>query len=113
MQTSFLYIPDIYNMIDFDRITGFDWDAGNERKSADKHNVSRAETEQAFINRPLLLLDDLGHSDIELRYHAYGRSNSGRLLQVSFTMRANNTLIRVISARPMSARERNRYAQET
>jgi uncharacterized DUF497 family protein len=103
----------IYNMIDFDRIAGFDWDAGNERKSADKHAVSQAETEQAFVNRPLLLMDDHSHSETEIRYHAYGRTNSGRLLQVSFTMRANKTPIRVISARPMSARERNRYAQET
>lgn len=100
-------------MIDFDRITGFDWDAGNERKSANKHDVSRAKTEQAFVNRPLLLMDDNRHSETELRYHAYGRTNSGRLLQVSFTMRADNTLIRVISARSMSTRERNRYAQET
>jgi uncharacterized DUF497 family protein len=103
----------IYNMINFDRIAGFDWDAGNERKSVNKHDVSRAETEQAFVNRPLLLMDDGGHSDTELRYHAYGQTNNGRLLQVSFTLRANNTLIRVISARPMSARERKRYAQET
>jgi uncharacterized DUF497 family protein len=99
-------------MIDFDRIAGFDWDTGNERKSVNKHDVSRAETEQAFGNKPLLLMDDRGHSEAELRYHAYGQTNSGRLLQVSFTMRANNTLIRVVSARPMSARERNRYAQE-
>ena len=103
----------IYNMIDFDRIAGFDWDAGNERKSVNRHDVSRAETEQAFVNRPLLLLDDSAHSETEPRYHAYGQTNSGRLLQVSFTMRTNDTLIRVISARPMSAKERKRYAQET
>ena len=29
-------------MIDFDQITGFDWDDGNSRRSADKHDVSQA-----------------------------------------------------------------------
>ena len=30
------YIMVIYNVIDFDRIEGFEWDDGNGRKSADK-----------------------------------------------------------------------------
>jgi len=43
---------------DWARVVGFGWDAGNERKSADKHGVSQAEAEQAFFNRPLLVLKD-------------------------------------------------------
>lgn len=97
---------------DLGRIAGFDWDDGNTRKSADKHAVSPAEAEQVFVNRPLLLLDDTRHSETELRYHAYGRTHAGRLLQVSFTLRQNDTIVRIISARPMSARERARYAEE-
>ena len=49
-------------MIDWTRVVGFDWDAGNERKSADKHGVSRAEAEQAFFSEPLLVLRDERHS---------------------------------------------------
>ncbi|HXZ18092.1 MAG TPA: BrnT family toxin [Roseiarcus sp.] len=45
-------------MSDWARVVGFGWDAGNERKSADKHGVSQAEAEQAFFNRPLLVLKD-------------------------------------------------------
>ena len=37
-------------MIDFEKIEGFDWDAGNDRKSTDKHHVSQAEVEQIFFN---------------------------------------------------------------
>jgi uncharacterized DUF497 family protein len=37
----------------------------------------------------------------------------GRRLQVSFTLRQNETLIRVISSRNMSRKERARYEQET
>jgi uncharacterized DUF497 family protein len=93
-------------------IAGFDWDDGNALKSADKHGVSPAEAEQVFVNRPLLLLDDTKHSGTERRYHAYGKTHEGRLLQVSFTLRQNGNLVRVISTRPMSARERARYAEE-
>jgi uncharacterized DUF497 family protein len=35
-------------MIDLNKITGFDWDTGNARKSEDKHEVSMAEAEQFF-----------------------------------------------------------------
>jgi uncharacterized protein len=96
-------------MIDWARVVGFDWDAGNERKSADKHGVSQTEAEQAFFHRPLLVLEDERHSASELRFHALGRTEAGRLLHVTFTLRGDATLIRVISARDMSARERTVY----
>ena len=98
-------------MIDWTRVVGFDWDAGNERKSADKHRVSQAEAEQAFFNQPLLVLEDNRHSVVEVRFHALGRSNEGRRLHIAFTLRRGNTLIRVISARDMSVKERIAYEQ--
>lgn len=100
-------------MVDFGRITGFDWDAGNARKSVDKHDVGQSEAEQVFLNEPLVVAADTEHSQGEAHYHALGSTDGGRLLHVSFTLRADETLIRVISARPMSRRERERYAQET
>ena len=103
----------IYNMIDLDRIAGFDWDEGNSRKSADKHGVSQTEAEQVFLNTPLLLLHDSEHGATEQRYHAYGKTHAGRLLQIAFTLRRDKVLLRIISVRPMSARERARYAEET
>lgn len=90
-------------LFDTTKIVGFEWDEGNQRKSTDKHGVSQTETEQVFVNRPLLLLDDAKHSDDERRFHAYGTTHGERLLQVSFTLRREGTLIRIISARPMSA----------
>ena len=89
---------------------GFDWDAGNSTKSIDKHRVSRLEAEEVFKNRPLLLLDDPTHSHAEIRGVAFGKSNSARLLTVSFTLRGRR--IRVISARSMHRKERSRYEQE-
>jgi len=99
-------------MFDFSRITGFDWDRGNARKSSDKHGVSQAEAEQIFLNAPLLMTPDTAHSKTEARYHALGHTDEGRLLHVTFTLRGDGRLIRVISARPMSRRERRYYEQE-
>jgi uncharacterized DUF497 family protein len=94
----------------FDKITGFDWDKGNEQKNA-KHGVSTAEAEQVFLNEPLVVLNDVKHSDTEPRFHALGQTSEGRLLNVTFTIRTNR--VRVISARDMHRKERAVYEQET
>ena len=99
-------------MIDWARVAGFDWDAGNARKSADKHGVTQAEAEQAFFNQPLLVLSDDRHSALEQRFQAVGRTEAGRRLQITFTLRRTATLIRIVSARDMSAKERVVYDQD-
>jgi len=98
-------------MISLENITGFDWDAGNERKNQDKHGVSKYEAEQVFFNTPLLLLDDEKHSESEQRFHALGRTDEARLLHVTFTIRKNK--VRVISARDMHRKEKKVYEENT
>ena len=98
-------------MIDWGKVQGFEWDAGNERKNVDKHGVTKAEAEQMFFNRPLLALADERHSTQELRFHALGHSDGGRLLHVTFTLRQGESRIRVISARDMNRKERTVYEQ--
>jgi|SRR5271165_2512405 len=98
-------------MIDWSRAAGFEWDVGNARKSVDKHGVSQAEAEEAFFNEPLLVLEDDRHSGAEVRFHALGHTDKTRRLHISFTLRRGDTLIRVISARDMSAKERIAYEQ--
>ncbi len=97
-------------MLDFTQIIGFEWDAGNERKN-EKHGVTMMETEQAFFNAPLLLLEDAAHSQNELRIHALGRTDAARALHITFTLRKSGQLIRVISARDMHRKERAIYDQ--
>jgi uncharacterized DUF497 family protein len=99
-------------MPDLSLIEGFQWDDGNSRKSAEKHDVSQIEAEQVFFNDPLLIIEDLNHSSYETRLHALGQTDAGRLLHISFTLRGGGKLIRVISARPMHRKERSRYEQE-
>ena len=98
-------------MIEFDQITGFEWDEGNSRKSADKHDVSQAEAESVFFNDPLIVAADTRHSETERRLHALGKTPQNRLLHITFTLRKNGTMIRVISARDMHRRERKSYEQ--
>ena len=100
-------------IVDLSDIIGFQWDDGNARKSEERHGVSQAEAEQVFADERLLFDRDTRHSQSEQRYNALGRSMNGRLLHVTFTVRNQGTIIRVISARDMNRRERNRYAQET
>ena len=100
-------------MIDWPRTQRFDWDEGNSRKSVDKHGVSQVEAEQVFVNGPLLVLEDERHNGREVRFHALGHTDAGRLLHVTFTLHHNDTMIRVISARAMHRKERLRYEEET
>ena len=100
-------------MLDLSQIVGFDWDDGNSFKSAEKHAVSQGEAEQVFADSGLLIAEDVKHSEREERYQAIGRTVGGRLLHVTFTLRDNQTRIRVISARSTSRKERAYYDQET
>lgn len=92
-------------------VVGFEWDEGNARKNVDKHGVSRIEAEQVFLNEPLIVAHDERHSSAEQRFHAVGRTDAGRLLHVTWTVKRGGTVIRVISARSMSRKERTWYAQ--
>jgi len=96
-------------MFYFNKIVGFDWDEGNAKKSIEKNNVRQGEAEQAFFNDPLLLFLDEKHSGNEARYHAYGKTDKDRKLHIAFTLKHDDTLIRVVSARTMHRKERVTY----
>jgi len=89
-------------------LAGFEWDEGNSTKNWERHQVTQAEAEEVFFNRPVFLLDAKS-AERERRYNVLGRTNNDRLLAVIFTVRRG--LARVISARPMSRKERTHYAE--
>jgi len=91
----------------FASLTGFDWDSGNSEKNWRAHAVTRAEAEEAFGNAPVVVAEDVRHSQDEPRLILLGRTNADRYLFVAFTVR--ETRIRIISVRSMSLRERRRY----
>jgi uncharacterized DUF497 family protein len=59
----------------------------------------------------MLILTDDKHSQTEPRYHALGKTDGTRLLHITLTLRFDNTLIRVISARDMHRKERLIYEE--
>ncbi|HMO41680.1 MAG TPA: BrnT family toxin [Kiritimatiellia bacterium] len=89
--------------------TGFQWDDHNTRKIWEKHHVTPSECEQAFFNLPFIAAEDEKHSQNEKRYFALGQTDTGRRLYMVFTFR--KSLIRFISARDMSRKERKVYEQ--
>ena len=86
---------------------GFEWDAGNADKNWDLHQVTQIECEQPFFNRPVIITRAQKRSGDEPRHAALGRTNAERFLAIIFTVR--HDLVRVISARDMSRRERRIY----
>ena len=86
---------------------GFQWDEGNAEKNWVAHQVTRSEIEQVFFKRSTVIDERPQRQERERRYFALGQTDAGRRLFVVFTIR--DQLIRIISARDMSWRERRTY----
>jgi uncharacterized protein len=89
---------------------GFEWNEFNINKNWDKHLVHFTECEEIFFNQPLLVMNDIKHSNREKRYYALGITNNDRKLFVVFTIRTRK--IRIISARDMNKNERKVYNEK-
>jgi uncharacterized DUF497 family protein len=93
-------------------VTGFEWDDGNEKK-CQKHGVVLSDLESAFYGT-MHIFPDPTHSQSEKRYIALGKTDEGRNIFVSFTLRQREgkTYIRPISARYMHRKEIEHYEKE-
>ena len=98
-------MPDLLELLT--ECIGFEWDENNASKNWASHRVHWTEAEEVFFNEPLIVAADVPHSIQEARLFALGQTDAGRLLFLAFTVR--NQMIRVISARDMSRRERKSY----
>jgi uncharacterized protein len=105
-----VYIFAIYMKRMFDNCNGFEWDEGNSLKNWLRHQVTQGECEQVFFNEPLVVFNDVKHSQKEQRWFLLGKTDGGRYLYLVFTIRKN--LIRVISARDMNKNERKIYNEQ-
>jgi uncharacterized protein len=94
----------------FDKCTGFEWDDGNFLKNWLLHRMTQGECEQVFFNEPLIVFDDIKHSQKEKRWFLLGKTDADRFLFIVFTVR--KSLIRIISARDMSKKERRIYNEQ-
>lgn len=87
----------------------FEWDARKEAQNRRKHRVSFREAETVFADEYALLINDPDHSTEEDRFLLLGLSARLRILVVAHTYREAKAVIRIISARKATRRERDIY----
>ncbi|MFO1116937.1 MAG: BrnT family toxin [Beijerinckiaceae bacterium] len=94
------------------KFDGFDWDRGNIDKCR-KHGLSLTEIETA-LSGEIFVTPDPAHSAREQRFHAIGRTATGRAVFVVFTLRerGGEMLLRPISARYMHRKEIEAHEKE-
>ena len=91
----------------------FSWDARKALSNLKKHGVPFEEAATVFADPDALDWDDPEHSDAEIRSKRLGTSVTGRVLIVIYTPRKVNNakeIIRIISARQATRKERQAYA---
>jgi hypothetical protein len=88
----------------------FEWDPDKAASNLKKHGIGFDEASTVFGDPLALIFDDERHSVEESREIIIGHSMLQRLLLVSFTERAED-LIRIISARIATKRERKDYEE--
>ena len=88
----------------------FEWDLKKADRNIEKHGVSFLEASTVYRDPLELTISDPDHSSGEYRFLSIGQSNLGNLLIVSYTERKPN-LIRIISARKATRRERRYYEE--
>ncbi len=89
----------------------FDWDSKKDTQNRRKHRVSFDDSETIFADEHALLIDDPEHSTVEDRFILLGLSAKLRILVVAHAYREDEGVIRVISARKATRKERDIYNQ--
>ncbi|BAZ17738.1 hypothetical protein NIES4071_96180 [Calothrix sp. NIES-4071] len=89
----------------------FEWDNRKAQTNFTKHGVSFEDAKTVFDDPDAYIFNDEWHSINEQREIIIGRDLENRLLLVCFTERQN--VIRIISARLATKRERRDYEQYT
>ncbi|MCG8469708.1 MAG: BrnT family toxin [Gemmatimonadetes bacterium] len=89
----------------------FEWDPNKATSNERKHGVSFDEASTVFSDDHAILLDDTEHSDDEDRFLLLGLSSNLRTIVVCHAYRTAEDVIRLISARKATRRERRDYAR--
>ena len=92
--------------------TRFEWDVQKARQNQLKHGVTFEEAMSTFLDEFALFVADPDHSSDEDRFILMGMSDTGRLLVVCHTYRSDDDVVRMISARRASSRERRNYEEQ-
>jgi uncharacterized DUF497 family protein len=88
----------------------FEWDEQKARQNVKKHGVSFEEAATVFGDPLSMTIVDPLHSTREQRWVTIGLTHRGRLSVVVHTNRGN--VVRLVSARKATRREKTAYEEE-
>lgn len=89
----------------------FAWEDKNATANLKKHGVSFEEAQTVFYDESARQIPDPEHLDEEDRFVLLGMSAKLRLLVVCHCYRGRDSVIRIISARKATPRERKFYTE--
>ena len=87
----------------------FEWDASKAVSNAKKHGVTFDEAKSVFYDDFAVQFFDDENSELEDRFLILGYSNQSRILLICHCEKESGNLIRIISARKATAKERKLY----
>ena len=74
----------------------FEWDDSKDAINIAKHGLSFYEAQTAFLDKKRIIFPDMKHSSEEKRYFCIGKTVTGGVATIRFTVR--NDSIRIIGA---------------
>jgi len=90
----------------------FEWDKSKASSNKRKHGISFEEAQSVFYDDYAIQFFDDENSNEEDRFLILGHSNQSRILLICHCEKDAGNLIRIISARKATAKERKLYKGE-
>ena len=87
----------------------FEWDRRKNASNLKKHGVTFEEAQSVFCDELAVEFYDVTHSEWEDRFLLLGMSVRLRILLVCYCQRGEGSVIRIISARKATTKERGFY----
>ena len=87
----------------------FEWDGSKSRENKRKHGISFEEAQTVFLDENAIRYFDPDHSGDEDRFIMLGMSFKLRVFVVCHCYRADDSIIRIISARKANSEEAKDY----
>ncbi len=91
----------------------FEWNESKAQSNKKKHGVTFEEAKSVFYDEYAVQFFDEKNSEIEDRFLLLGFSHKSRMLLICHCERESGHLVRIISARKATVKERKLYNGET
>ena len=89
----------------------YEWSVLKEKLNIAKHGVDFEEAKSVFADEYGLVLFDKEHSQNEERFLLLGMNQKDRILLVVHCYKENDDIIRIISARKATSKEKKQYKE--